>query len=539
MICKRLTLGMCLFLAAAIFCCAPDRGREVLRLQRDNFLQLKKDPHLEITNRFHHSTRILVQSDYPSLLKQEYSGNNGRSGSGIDLSKFGNRIVRILFSEEPPKDAAFIKQYKSSQQPPDLESFRKRHQRDNVLVIVFDALNPSHLGCYGYSRNTSPVIDRVASESLIWDRAFALAPYTLASTGALLTGLHPIVHGVLGEGNKLPQNFKTMAEFFHDAGYDTGMFLATPNATEVFGYTQGFQNVWQPARVINADEITSQVNRWLEKPRRHPFFAYIHFREPHLPYNPPEKYLRLFRDETNFRLPKFDFGVVPPMEDQSKIRDAYDGNIAFADSELQKILTTLQEKGLREKTIVVLLSDHGEAFWEHGVQGHNRNLYDEMLRTPLVLHIPREPALKNIRKKQLVSNFDLFATFIDLFPFSKKGILLNGESLLPYLFSDHETGRWLSLQIYAHPDYAIRSSQMKYILDEDRKREELYLLSKDPLEKNNVALRFPIVAAYCRAELKKLRSRFHDQREALQIEQPKSVISPETREHLKALGYVQ
>ena len=315
------------------------------------------------------------------------------------------------------------------------------------------------------------------------------------------------------------------------------MLLATPNATEVFGYTQGFQYVWQPARVINADEITSQVNLWLEKPRRRPFFAYVHIREPHLPYNPPEKFLRLFRDEPNFQLPKFDFGVIPSLEDQSKILDAYDGNIAFADSELQKILNTLQEKGLREKTILVLLSDHGEAFWEHGTQGHNRNLYDEMLRTPLILHIPREPALKNIHKKQLVSNFDLFATFIDLFPFSRKGVLADGESLLPYIVSQNEAERWLSLQLYSRSTYAIRSSQMKYIDDQERKKEELYIFSGDPLEKNNVIHQFPILASYCRLELKKLRAQFHDQRETLEIEQPKAVISPEIREHLKALGY--
>ena len=201
---NRIAFAICLFLTAGIVCCAgvSERKKETIRLERDNYLQLKTDPHLQFTRRLRAETRILVESDYPSALKQEYSLS--RTRSGIDLSRFENRVVRIVFSEEPPTDAAFIEQYKSAEQPMDLEPFRKRHQHDNVLVIVFDALNPTHLGCYGYSRRTSPVIDHIASESMVWDRAFALAPYTLASTGALLTGLHPIVHGVLGEGNKLP-----------------------------------------------------------------------------------------------------------------------------------------------------------------------------------------------------------------------------------------------------------------------------------------------------------------------------------------------
>jgi arylsulfatase A-like enzyme len=399
-------------------------------------------------------------------------------------------------------------------------------------------MNPTHLGCYGYSRKTSPVIDQLASKSIVWNQAFALAPYTLASTGALLTGLHPIMHGVLSEGNKLPENFKTMAEFFHDSDYDTGMFLATPNATEHFGYTQGFGYVWQPARVINADEIASEFNNWLKKRSKRRFFAYVHIREPHDPYNPPSKFLGLFRNEPNFQLPKYDYGIPPSKEDQSKIRDAYDGNLAFADSELTKILKTLQELGMDDKTILILLADHGEAFWEHGIQGHNRTLYDEMLRIPLIIHIPRESNLRNIRKKQLVSNLDLFATFADLFPFSRKGVLLNGQSLLPYILSQSgENERWLTLQRYGGPYYAIRSSQFKYIQNLERQKFELFLLSSDPFERNNVINKYPILSSYCKLELEKLRAEYRQEREVLQIKQPRSVITPEAREHLKALGY--
>jgi arylsulfatase A-like enzyme len=523
-----------LFLPFVISCSPKTSGvqKEILCLNLDNYLQLEKGPHLEIAGRFHPGSKILVESDYPLHLRREYP----EMSSGIDLSEFEGRIVRILFSEAP--NAVFLEQYKSSEQPQNFESFRNRHRHDNVLIIVFDAMNPTHLGCYGYSRKTSPVIDQFASKSIIWNQAFALAPYTLASTGALLTGLHPIMHRVLGEGNKLPEDFKTMAEYFHDSNYDTGMFLATPNATEHFGYTQGFRYVWQPARVINADEIASEFNTWLKKRRKRRFFAYVHIREPHDPYNPPAKFLGLFRNDPNFQLPKYDYGIPPSKEDQSKIRDAYDGSIAFADSELKKILDTLQELRMDDKTILILLADHGEAFWEHGIQGHNRTLYDEMLRIPLIMHIPREATLGNIRENQLVSNIDLFATFVDLFPFSRKGVLLSGQSLLPYILSQSEQDeRWLSLQKYGRPYYAIRSSKFKYIQDLEHQKAELFLLPSDPLEKNNVTDKYPILSTFCKLELEKLRAQYRQSREVLQIEQPRSVITPEVREHLKALGY--
>ncbi len=521
-----------------------DEGSIAFSVGLRNSPRLKLTTHAEGSSPLPSDNRVTVESDYPSFLKREFTVKDPE----IDLSEFKDRIARITFFTSGNIKKEFfrmnpeieIEQIQSPVSPTaELESFRVRHGQDSVMIFVFDALNPSHLGCYGYPKNTSPVMDSLADSGIVWERAFAPAPYTLASTGSLLVGLFPLIHGVIGDGDKLPEQFKTMAEVFFDSGYETSMFLATPNATKVFGYTQGFEHVWSPARIINADEIGGQVQTWLRKVAGHRFFSYVHIREPHLPFQPPPEFLRRFRDDPSFQVPEFKFSIPPSEEDKSKIRDVYDASIAFGDAELGKILSTLRALGLDERTIIIVLSDHGEAFWEHQIQGHNLTLYDEMLRIPLIIHFPREPKLSNVRSTDLVGNFDVFSTLVDLFPFSRKRILLNGKSLLPGLvFGSKQSPRSLFFHRARYRHYALRSSTMKYISEYDRKREELYDLSTDPSETQNLVETYPILSAYYRVELEKTLDKQRKTRDSLRIQQPKTVIDEETREHLKALGYV-
>lgn len=505
------------------------------------YVALQESPRLKFNTRHEGNLRVVIESDYPSFLKREFNAK----ASETDLSEFKNRIARLAFFAGGNVKAKFsrmnpeIEDIQTSVPPTmDLESFRIRHEQDNVMIFVFDAMNPLHLGCYGYPKNTSPVLDSLAAEGIIWEKAFAPAPYTLASTGSLLVGLYPAIHGVLAEGDKLPEQFKTMAEFFRDSGYETGMFIGTPNATKIFGYAQGFKHVWSPARVIDADEIRAHVQTWLKKVQNRPFFSYVHIREPHLPFKPPPEFLRRFRDEPNFLVPQFEFSIPPSDEDKSKIRDVYDANIAFGDSELGNIFASLRALGLDQKTIIIVLSDHGEAFWEHQVQGHNLTLYDEMLRIPLIIRFPQEPKLTKISKTNLVANFDIFPTLVDLFPFSRKGIFLSGKSLLPYLLSETKhPDRILHSQRYGNHHFALRSSTMKYIRDYERGREEFYDLSTDPSETKNLIRSYPILSRYYRAQLEKTRDKQRRARDSLRIQQPKAVIDDQTREHLKALGY--
>ena len=510
------------------------------------YLRLGKNPALVFTftdsnsSLSESSKDIIVESDSPSFLKREYSLQKVEN-KRVDLSEFQNRVVRITFLEPALQlQNAIVEQstFADRDTTASLAAIRERQHGNNVLIVALDALNPSHLGCYGYKRKTSPNIDFLASEGVLWENAFATAPYTLASTGSLLTGLYPDFHGVIGSGDRLPEEFQTMAETFQDNGYETGMFLATPNATAIFGYTQGFEHVWSPKRVINADEISRQVVQWLTKIGKNKFFAYVHVREPHDPLTPPQDYLRLFRDDPNFRLPEYDYGIAPPAEDQSKIIDAYDANLAFGDAGVGNMVQHLRNTGLWEKTIVIVLSDHGEAFWEHGIQGHNRTLYDEMIRIPLLMRFPDESGLRNIRKSQLAGNVDLFPTLADLLELNTRGIHAQGKTLLPYLGAGNEEYRVLLSRKYGDPTYAIRSGQAKYIRRFKHPRNEFYIFASDPGEKKNSIDQHPISSAFYRIELEKMLKRILGERKSLGIPQPKAVIDEETQEVLRALGYI-
>jgi arylsulfatase A-like enzyme len=318
----------------------------------------------------------------------------------------------------------------------------------DITVVVFDTLRADRLSCYGYERPTSPNIDKIAEESVRFDQAFAVAPWTRPSVASLFTGLHPTSHGAFEPTRSLPTWATTIAEVLHAQGYQTGGFSANANISAVFGFAQGFDYFWclddkelvdistwgeitfrlrrlalamyetaDDARLVNA-----QVLPWIQSvDKDRPTYTYVQYLDPHFPYNPPVDYLN--EDKPSYdallaatgnvkiRPEPFPFGDRPPpsAEVSEGFAKLYDAEIRFLDHEFQNLLDQLEVQGLLdENDWLILTSDHGEEFFEHEQWGHGQNLYDEVIRIPLIIKGP--DARQGLTVHSPVSLVDLLPT---------------------------------------------------------------------------------------------------------------------------------
>jgi choline-sulfatase len=245
----------------------------------------------------------------------------------------------------------------------------------NLLIITIDTLRPDHLGCYGYKLIKTPRIDALAADGILIENAYSPIPLTLPSHASLFTGTYPVFHGVRDfTGFTLGKERTTLATMLRAAGYRTGAVVASAVLEARWGINQGFdfyydnfpppstQN-WQSVAERRGDEVVRESLRWLEKHKKEPFFLWVHLYDPHDPYNPP-----------------------PPYDRQYSARP-YDGEIAFSDENVGRIIDTLKQSGLYENCLIVLLGDHGESLGDHGEKTHGFFLYDSTLRIPLIFKL--------------------------------------------------------------------------------------------------------------------------------------------------------
>lgn len=298
----------------------------------------------------------------------------------------------------------------------------------NVMIIGVDTLRPDHLGCYGYSRDTSPCIDNLAAHGVLCENAVSQSPWTLPSFASVFTSLYPTQHGAVQLSNGLRSSFPTLAEIFRERGYATGAVINAPTLKPANRVNRGFDyydTVPRGTRV--ADGTTTDVLTWIDGIGGQPFFMFAHYFDPHLPYSPPDPYNKMFDHDYEGRIGNsFDaegfaeekserfrqMKVLTP-EDWNHIRSLYDGEIVFADREIERLLRGLEERGLRNNTLVVFLSDHGEEFYEHGGFGHGHSLYNELIKVPLIFSLPaRLP--EGVRLARQVRLVDVAPTILDI-----------------------------------------------------------------------------------------------------------------------------
>ena len=415
--------------------------------------------------------------------------------------------------------------------------------RPNIVFVVLDTCRADHFSAYGYPRPTTPRFDALARDSVMFREAISASPWTLPSHATLFTGLYPRAHGATSDHFQLDPPFFTLAEFLRACGYYTFGLSANPMVGRVPNLDQGFdrfEEVWRNqgrdalslVKVFNrirgrfADKGARQINRmtadWLSRrnPADPPFFLFINYLEAHGPYRPPrafrDRFLKTDRegempDEVNIYDDRF-VRYFTGAEDLTALelddlRSMYDAELAYLDTRLGELLDSLEEHGLLEDALVIVLADHGENLGEHRMVDHQLCVYDTLLRVPFLLRYPpRLPAGRVV--DQTVELTSVFPTVVDLMglpqeqlPTSFQGpsilpTILEGRPLYPVTFSEYRSpAEILKILSFKAPDFdasffdrdliAARNGQSKYILTSNA-TDELYDLVRDPMEEENL-----------------------------------------------------
>jgi arylsulfatase A-like enzyme/tetratricopeptide (TPR) repeat protein len=402
--------------------------------------------------------------------------------------------------------------------------------KPNVVLITLDTTRADHLGCYGDRDARTPTLDALARRGVLFEQAATPVPLTQPSHSSIMTGFYPPYHGVRVNGvTALGQTQTTLAEALSRQGYETGAFVGAFVLDGRWGLNQGFgeyDDKFDMTKFKRLDlagvqrpgnEVMDAALAWLKGHSRAPFFAWIHLYDAHTPYEPPEPLFSEFRSRGPAGL--------------------YDGEIAFADQQVARCLGWLRSAGLAEKTIVVVLGDHGEGLGSHGEGTHGFFVYDSVLHVPFIVATPfRE--LEGVRVKSQVSLVDVFPTVLALAGIETRD-KVHGRSLLPlmrnpqgretaYAYCESMTP---SLQFGWSALHCLRSERYKLI---QAPRPELFDLSADPGEQTNIFDRNPAVARRLGRELDRLMALTSRDAPA-----PEAVdLDKETAERLAALGYV-
>ena len=428
-----------------------------------------------------------------------------------------------------------------------------RPERPDVLLITVDTLRADHVGAYGYPYPTTPNIDRLAAEGTLFEVAYAPTGATCPAHATLFTSRMPLGHGVVRNGLRLADDHVTLAEQLRDAGWATAGFVSSYPLKTRFGLAQGFEHYddaftrsgatfhqerWEGRPIEGSfdrrgDATTTAALAWLESfAGEEPLFVWVHYFDPHAPFDPPPEHAAPFAR-----------GATHPHERDVEL---YDGEVHFADAEVGRLLEGFARLQRDRESIVVLTSDHGEGLWDHGWRVHNRFLYDEEVRVPLVWRWPgRIPA--GHRVDAPVHLADVAPTLRSLLGLPElRGA--DGIDLSPALGGETlEADRPLLLQRPYYPGgrrklgergrgFGLRAGPWKYIERRAEGARELYRLDRDPRETTNLAERDPARADALSEELARVVSDVLADGGAA-AEAPE--LDAQDREALRALGYLE
>jgi arylsulfatase A-like enzyme/Tfp pilus assembly protein PilF len=391
-----------------------------------------------------------------------------------------------------------------------------------LILVTIDTLRADRLGCYGYPKNLTPNLDRLAKSGVLFENAVAQTPSTPPSHASMFTGTYPTVHQVRNAGGfALAESHRTLAEILQEKGWQTAAFVGASVLDRVYGLNQGFQTYddrmpkvpegEEPAR--RAGQVVDRALDWLQKRSApNPLFLWVHIYDPHAPHDPPQPFKKKYQS------------------------NPYDGEIAYTDRELGRLFDEIAKKFPAEKTLMTVLADHGESLSEHGEYYHGVFLYDSTLRIPWIMLGPGIPA--GVRVNNQVRTIDLLPTLMTLLagetPSTSQGVSLTpaftgqpvdttysyGEALYPKLNMG-----WAELR-------SLRTNRWKLIR---APRSELYDLQSDPAETVNVIEKHPAEARQLQEQLGKVASIGRDNSpEKIQIK----TISAATERKLESLGYV-
>jgi arylsulfatase A-like enzyme len=424
----------------------------------------------------------------------------------------------------------------------------------NAILISIDTLRADHLGCYGYARLTSLHLDRFAAGGAIFERAVAESPWTMPSHASLLTGLAPSRHGMLDDMSRLSDAIPTLAERVRSAGVQTAAFVNTPYLEASTGLMRGFESarhfdIWddREQRVLSGEAMNDAFADWLDEHGDRPFFVFFHTYDLHSDYLPAARYraelVRPYDGRFDGRSQTLT-GIVlgrlhPKPADVDHIRDLYDAALRQLDDDLGALFADLERRGLLGDTLVIVTSDHGEEFFDHGNVGHGRSLYQEMVHVPLIVRGPGVAA--GLRIDAPVQLVDVAPTLLDWFG-AQPLAAAEGRDLAPLWtkaasnpdaaprVTCSEVGPRKAVRDFKSHLVGVVEGDLKLVHDLATGRSLLFDLRTDPEELHNLATdRSDDVA--------RLRRHVDACSDRKGLARDETEISPATRERLRSLGY--
>lgn len=440
----------------------------------------------------------------------------------------------------------------------------------DVLLISLDTVRADHLSLYGYSRETTPRIDRFARESIVFERAYAPTPQTLSSHASLFTGLYPVAHGLVKRGTVLSLEIPTMAELLSAHGYRAAAFVNAYFLAPEFGFSRGFEHYdfsHDIDDVRDADATNAAILSWIDGiAADEPFFLFAHYFDPHsdwerLPYDASEPFSSRFVGDApdSFRagngtvwasryLGLLNRENLPlSSADLRHLSDLYDAGIAYTDDRVGALLDALDSRGRLDRTIIILTSDHGEEFRDHGRLLHTQN-YEELMHVPLLVSFPemRGHATASCRDRGgavvrpgradgLVQHVDLLPTLAECIGFTIPENV-QGVSFLPALFGGATKRKAVYFDTVDDSQRGVlRDDGWKLIEWPRRGRRRLYHLGTDPREQDDRSGKDPELAAALAARIEThLADAGVDRVPVGQVAVPEDV-----HRALEALGYVR
>jgi arylsulfatase A-like enzyme len=479
----------------------------------------------------------------------------------IDLSEFERQDVILYFQTRGSKKAL------AGWFNPVI--YEPQQKTKNVILVSLDTLRADHVGCYGYPRDTSPNIDQLAEDSVVFLNTFATSPWTLPSHVSLMTALNCINHQVYSNDQKINPSILTLADVMREKDYFNGAITGGGFVKGSFGFNKGFDSYRVGGNITSpnsAHKICEASINWIRRHKDRNFFLFVHTYQIHTPYDSPAPYNEYFlaNDAVYKRFYQGEFRFYQenrysPVTDKLRqnIIDLYDAGIRYTDNVLIKILIEeLKALEIYDDTMIILISDHGEEFYEHKAWAHSHSVYNETIKVPLIIKF-FDSEYSGVKIKNYARLIDVMPTILDALNIKYPDQYLDGETLLN-LINNKNTGdeeRIFLSELITDPidrmipkKTAINLGKNKLILNDEFTTQklayfttsppkiekfEIYDLEADPQEKSNFALSDPNLT---RQLLNFMEIHFIKKSDWSSI---KAENKAEIREQLRALGYIK
>ncbi len=515
----------------------------------DYFLRLEKDSYLAIDQvQSRGQGRLMVEievdgigiRDLDPIIPKNTATRLNLSMERSDIVRLG---LRAKANDDDPEARGLLLRLPrimtaglDPRQPAERSTQRSIRSRPNIVIYLIDTLRADQIGAYGQERPLTPAIDAFSGDAIVFDNALAQSSWTRSTVASILTGLWPLEHGTHGRRDRLAEAAITLPEILSSEGYETAALFTNPNLDRQFGFDQGWATFIREIDSARSESITEGAIRWLAKRESgRPFLLYLHTQDPHDPYNPPSD----LRERLAPDVP-LDFPTVPGRKQKitkelvENFQELYQSEVAANDRSFGALIEHLRSEGLYDDSVILLLSDHGEEFQEHGGWKHGRTLHREMVSVPVILKLP---GLRDAgeRRQDPIQHIDLLPTLL-----GEVGLQipedLAGRNLLE--MNPAQRPRESALFSYLHLDGAPQISVLEggwklihILAGEKTARPRLYSQELDPDEKQNLSEDYPVMTSYLMTLAREHLAT------ARRLETREAEIDEDLEESLRALGY--